>query len=1408
MTKEEIIQTTKAKLSPNALEIVRKRYLRCDESGQPIETVEEMFYRVANFMAQADKDYESSANIDETTLEFYKMLASLRFLPGGRALFEAGRTHTGQLSSCFVVPISDSLQEIFDSLKNAAYIQKNNGGTGFNFSAIRPKGDEVKGVRGVAAGPMHYIKTFDAALSSILQGSKRHGANMGILNITHPDILNFIRLKDETSSIKNFNISVGVTNDFMEKVRKDEEYELINPRNNEVTGKLRAKEVFNEIVERSWRCADPGVIFLDAIEKDNTTPGLGKIEATNPCGEQPLLPYESCNLGSVVLPTHVEDGEINWDQLRETVRSAVHFMDNMIDVNNYPLEIIKENVQKTRKIGLGVLGFAHLLYKLGVPYNSDKATKLAEKVSKFIHDEGWQMSRELSAVRGPLPALGESIFKDDKEPPRNATITTIAPNGTISMVGNTSSGVEPVFSLVIKRQVFFEDKGNINGGKTLIFIDPVFEKTARDEGFYSEELMERIAEEGSIQHMDEIPDKIKEVFVTAHDISYDWHVKIQAATQKYTDNAVSKTINFPKTATVEDVRRAYIMSYESGCKGVTIYRDGSKEAQVLSTGSKAKEDEVSKNEIEQARVKVQEEKINEDSFDLLSCDKKLTKNALTVLEKRAFKKNDEGEIVEGAEDLFRRVAKMVASAEKMYNTPENKIKELEEEFYQLYKNLEFISGQALRNTDDKHLTFSACFVLPVGDSMDSIMQAIKENVLVHKATGGTGFNFSKLRPRDSIIKTIGSPIASGPIGFMKAFDATMDTIRTKGGRKQGSMGILNVDHPDIEEFIKVKDTPGVLENFNISVGITDVFMKALQKDEDYEQVNPADGKVVRKEKAKNIFDQIIDHAWKTADPGVIFLDRLEADNPTPTLGKLEATNPCGEQPLLPYESCNLGSIVISRFVTEDKKGKKDVDWEKLEKVVELGVRFLDNTIDLNVFPLDKIKEVTRANRKIGLGVMGFADMLIKLDIAYNSEKAVKMAEKLMKFISEKAHQTSEELGEEKGNFPNFEKSVWYTEKKQQYMRNAAVTTIAPTGYTSIVANCSSGIEPIFALSFKRQESLGGVDQYQTNILFETTAKKLGFYSKELMEKVAAAGSIQDIDEIPDEIKEIFVVSHDIDPEWDLKIQAAFQKHVDNAVSKTINFPESATREDVAKVYKLAYKLGCKGVTIYRDKSKETQALSVGNGNDKKLVPAEKIVPKKRPSTVSGSTYKMNTSYGNLYITINDDTNGNPFEVFANIGKAGGFFAAKSEAICRLVSLALRAGIEPAEVINQIKGIRGPMPSWSKKGMILSIPDAIAQVLEEHANKDQPKLELDFKPQDKKEEPASQVTQAESIEDHKATSETAEPEETEHVEPKSNGSNGQSIADNGFAPECPECGNILEFSEGCMVCRSCGFSKCG
>lgn len=1458
-------------LTESALEVVRKRHLRHDENGTILETPSEMFLRVAEHMAKADLGFNERADLFTTTKEFYQMMARMEFLPGSRILYEAGN-HTGALASCFVLPIEDSMEGIFHSLQDAAIVHQRNGGVGYNFSRIRPKGDTVNGVPGVAAGPVHFLETFSTALSQVMQGSKRPGGNMGVLNIDHPDIEDFISFKSNNSRFANFNVSVGVTNAFMEAVREDRDHELVNPRTGKVAKRIRARELFDRIVENAWASGDPGMMFLDEIEAHNPTPIVGKMDATNPCGEQPLLPYESCNLGSVLLGEHVtNDGAVDWEKLRATMRKAVHFMDNMLEVNVFPLEQIEQMVRYgNRKIGIGVAGFAHMLYKLGVPYNSEEAVRLATEIQRVLNEEGHQASGRLAEERGVFPNWEKSIYAKQNKKMRNATVTTIAPTGTLAMVPQTSSGVEPVFSLVTVRKSFYEDTRNrAGGGKTLVYADKVFEEIARKEGFWSETLMERIAEAGSLRDIPEIPEHIRRVFVTSHDVGYEWHVRIQAAFQKHCDNAVSKTINFPFEATVEDVRRAYIMAYETGCKGITIYRDGSKQYQVLNTkkqhdASTAVPKVVSEGSPEVVR--------SEESFaptvhaapvSSPTTEPGLTPNALTVLQKRALRKDATGAPTETPDELFRRIAHFVASAEEQYGASADTVKLWEDRFYDMMRNLEFISGQALRNAGEEGLTLSACLVLPIEDSIESILRALNENVISHKSTIGTGFNLSKIR---SSFVTVGASgeHAAGPVKFLKAINAAQGTIRTKGGRKQGSMAILNSDHPDLEEFIESKDVLGQIDHFNISVGAQDAFMQAVKDDSEWNFVDPHTHEVIKTVRAREVFRQIAEHAWKSGDPGMIFVDAMDRDNPTPFLGKLDATNPCGEQPLLPYETCNLGSIVLSRMLKEAQHGIYEIDWEKLERSVESAVRFLDNTIDKNVFPLEKITEMTLANRRIGLGVMGFADMLVKLQIPYDSSDAARTAERVMEFIQKHAHDVSEQIALEKGSFPNFERSIWA--EKRRAMRNSAVTTIAPTGYTSIVANCSSGIEPIFALAFKRTNSMGDHDLFEVAAVFEEVAEREGFYSKALMEKISESGSCHGLSEVPERWQRVFVTAHEITPEAHVRIQAAFQKHCDNAVSKTINFPEGASVEEIERVYQQAWEQGCKGVTIFRDGSKEEQVMHVGTKDrDKKQTTAvasaspssvavpQHVAPRPRPEVVLGRTYKTKTSYGNLFITINDDENGEPFEVFAQIGKSGGVFQAKSEAICRLISLSLRSGVGVLEVVKQLKGIRGPMPSWGKKGMILSIPDAIAQILEEHVSRAQQQLPFDAPQTSQAHQESSSGSDvqenseavARQIEDALSDSVDQETDRSENRADDSEEETGElevdlkasdpnaglfaakmvsdlsdaeqpvkkkvfagSIADLGYAPECPDCSNVLEMGEGCMICRVCGYSKCG
>jgi len=746
----------------------------------------------------------------------------------------------------------------------------------------------------------------------------------------------------------------------------------------------------------------------------------------------------------------------------------------------------------------------------------------------------------------------------------------------------------------------------------------------------------------------------------------------------------------------------------------------------------------------------------------------ITDNARKVLEKRYLRKDEKNKVVETPVDMFWRVAKNIAQADLLYNKTAD-IKKTEEDFYSIISKREFLpNSPTLMNAGRDLQQLSACFVLPINDSMEGIFETLKSTALIHKSGGGTGFSFSRLRSKNSVVKTTGG-VASGPVSFMKVFDASTQAVKQGGTRRGANMGILRVDHPDILEFIQCKEKDKEISNFNISVALTEDFMKRVEKDQEYELIDPRTKTCVQKLKAKSVFDLIVKMAWKNGEPGIIFLDRMNKFNPTPALGEYESTNPCGEQILLPYESCNLGSINLSKVVDCG-----EINWEKLKETTKIAVHFLDNVIDMNKYPLKEIEQITKGNRKIGLGVMGLADMLIQLEIPYNSNEAVKKAKEVMSFILKTAEEASCQLAKERGVFPNFEKSV-FNRPKGPRLRNATLTTIAPTGTLSIIADCSGGIEPLFAVSFIRtvmdKDTLPETNQY-----FESIAKEKGFYTVELMKLIAQKGSIQGIPEIPEEVRKVFVTSHDISPEWHARMQAAFQESTNNAVSKTVNFSNKATQVDVRKVYMLAYKLGCKGVTIYRDGSRDEQVLTISKKQEKKEPQERKISPRPRPAVTRGTTTKVGTGCGNLYVTINEDNDGLPFEIFMQMGKAGGCAMSQLEAIGRLLSLALRSGININSVIEQLRGIRCPSPSWEKGGRIFSCSDAIARVVEKRLIK-------------------------------------KEIEEQPPTEPKtdtfsSNTKTSVKVKLGNVVGVCPDCGGALRHEEGCMVCHACGYSKCG
>jgi ribonucleoside-diphosphate reductase alpha chain len=571
----------------------------------------------------------------------------------------------------------------------------------------------------------------------------------------------------------------------------------------------------------------------------------------------------------------------------------------------------------------------------------------------------------------------------------------------------------------------------------------------------------------------------------------------------------------------------------------------------------------------------------------------LTENAIKVLKKRYLLRDKKGKIKETPEQMFRRVAKAVAKADKRYgDNPAN----AEKEFFQIMSKLEFLpNSPTLMNAGTEIGQLAACFVLPIEDSLESIFAQVKNMAMISQSGGGTGFNFSKIRAKGDIVKST-KGVASGPVSFMKVFNSSTEIIKQGGKRRGANMAVLNVSHPDIEEFITIKNDAGELENFNLSVAVTDKFMNAVIKNEKFSLTDPYNGKEVKKINSKKLFDKITENAWKTGDPGLIFIDEINRKNALIKMGRIESMNPCGEQPLFPYESCNLGSINLSKMVTDRK-----IDYDKLEKTVNIAVHFLDNVIDINKYPLQEIEKITKSNRKIGLGVMGFADMLIKLNVPYGSKESEEISEKIMKFISETAKKKSQEIAKKRGSFPNLSKSNYKTRQ-----RNATITTIAPTGSISIIAGCSSGIEPLFAISYVRNV-MDKTQLMEANQMFENEAKQKGFYSKKLLEKIARKGTIQDIKEIPEDIRKKYVTTFDITPEQHLRIQAGFQKYTDNAVSKTINFATNATKHDVKKAYLLAYKLKLKGITVFRYGSKKGQVLYVGKITKKQLVRQETTV---------------------------------------------------------------------------------------------------------------------------------------------------------------------------------------------------------
>ncbi|MGB9813781.1 MAG: ribonucleotide reductase N-terminal alpha domain-containing protein [Thermovenabulum sp.] len=1110
-------------LTQNARKVLEKRYLAKNSEGKVIETPEEMLDRVSKAVAKAEENY--GQNPDYWAEKFYDLMADLKFLPNSPTLMNAGR-ELGQLSACFVLPVEDSMEGIFETIKNAALIHKSGGGTGFSFSRLRPKGATVKSTGGVASGPVSFMRVFNAATEAVKQGGTRRGANMGILRVDHPDILEFIQCKRDNKEFTNFNISVAITDKFMKALKDDDYYELVEPHTGKIAGKLKAREVFDLIVEMAWLNGEPGVVFIDRINAKNPTPHVGHIESTNPCGEQPLLPYESCFASDTRIMT-----DKGWETVEEAYRRQC--MGEQVSVYTDGL-ITNETGLTLRPATVIPIGERDIVT---VELHNGQRLRVTPD-HKVLTQRGWVMAASLTEK--DYVYLPEGAFLEKE--------------------------------IDAQSKKFFRMLGWMVG-----------------DGWHTEKSSGLVFGPGDIEAEAELLPVFQELC----------------------------------TRFINPLSNGRIPTGSRAANGVLT---------VASTNTG----------VRQFLVKC--------GFEFALSGEKRVPDCVMMAGKEA--------------------------------------------------QVEFLRG-----------LFGA----------EGTVDARRAKVSLTTASRGLAGDIQLL--------LLGLGIKS-----------RVQTYRHKDGREWSYVLITN---ESLDRFAEIIGFP----------------------------MNPAKQKRLVKwiRNRQRIYRDFRRSRVKSVTPsGKAYV----YDVSEPVTHSLIAEG-------MIVHNCNLGSINLSKFVKDG-----EIDYNQLKHAVHTAVRFLDDVIDVNKYPLPEIEKMTKANRKIGLGVMGFADMLIKLGIPYDSEEAVKIAEEVMGFIQSEARKASEELAKTRGAFPNFPGSV-YDVPGGPLLRNATVTTIAPTGTISIIAGCSSGIEPVFALAFERNV-LDKQRLIEIYPLFEEEMKRRGLYSNELMEEVLEKGSLKDIKGIPEEVKRVFVTAHDISPEWHVRIQAAFQKYTDNAVSKTVNFPHSATREDVKKVYMLAYELGCKGVTVYRDKSREEQVLNKGmkegkmnNEDAQKYSRENHIIPRPRPPITYGSTEKVKIGCGNLYITVNSDENG-ICEVFTNLGRAGGC-PSQSEATSRLISLALRSGVDVNAIIEQLKGIRClstiRQMANNKDIKVLSCPDAIARALERNI----------LKNEDVKEE-------------------------------KKNGSNGveyyqrlyevEEGLNDDKANKCPECGSSLESDGGCVVCRSCGFSKCG
>lgn len=1152
-----ILAGSEIELSDNSRTVLEKRYLRKNEEGRVVETPEDLFRRVAENIAQADKIYNPDKDITPTINQFHRLMTSLDFMPNSPTLMNAGRK-LQQLSACFVLPVDDSMESIFEAVKDTAIVHKSGGGTGFSFSRLRPKNDYVSSTYGLSSGPVSFMKAFDAATDAVNQGGFRRGANMGIMRVDHPDIMEFIDCKKNENSLNNFNISVALTDKFMKALEGDGEYELVNPRNKNTAGHLGAREVFRKIVSNAWENGEPGIVFIDEINRYNPTPHVGVIESTNPC--------------------------ISGDTMISTGKGLMRMRDIVEKYSNGGISVLVDN-----RVAVGHIN----------------------NILKLNGESGYISVCDVPQIRtralNPILRAFESGVKE-----------------TVKIV--TESGYELV---VTPDHKIMTTKGWVKAGE----LQPEVYSILIQPG------------SGKFNEEDNLSFDVQDEFIG--------------------ENGKKYNFNFPKKWSRE---LGLVLGWHTGDGWL---RDGDKNCRVGFTFSK------------------------DDKY---------------------------------AMDLLRPV---------LNNWYRQDIKEVEREngVYHL----------------SYHSKYFVDFFRKLGvKAVDGHEKTVPETIFT--------------APRDAVI------------GYLQGLFSADGTVSC---RKKNSSYYVRLTSKSL---LLLKGVQMILLNLGIKTRIWDrsrlprrcfsyVNKQGIRKDYLSDGIcyelniareslikflkeigfigNKHDEKIKELYKQKYHKDVYTDMVLKIKyDKKRMVYDIQEPITHTLIANGIVLTN-CGEQPLLPYEACNLGSINLAHIVTDS-----GIDYGRLKEIVWTAVHFLDNVIDMSRFPLEKITQMVHANRKIGLGVMGFADMLVQLGIPYDSEEALKAGADVMRFIKSESKNASAELAKTRGVFPNFKGSI-YDKEGGLPVRNSTTTTIAPTGSISIIANCSSGIEPYFAVCYWRNV-LEGEKLVEVNPYFENIAKEEGFYSEELMRRIAEHGGVQDLEEIPLHIRKIFRTAHDITPEWHVRMQAAFQKYTDNAVSKTVNFSRHASRDDVERVYWLAYELGCKGVTVYRDGSRSEQVLNTGTSTkaEKNLL-SEIKVKKDRPRILNGKTIQMKTGCGPLYVTINQDEDG-VFEIFNTMGKAGGCAASQCEAIGRLVSLSWRSGIDHDAVIRQLVGISCHKQIGLGKDKIHSCADAIAKAIQ---------LIL-------------------------------EPEKLE------------AIKETKQCGACPECGSALEFEEGCAKCKACGYSECG